>query len=267
MEKRKVAIITGAGRGIGAATAVELARRGYLLTLIDLQTPDVTAITSQAGCEKADVLSLAGDLTDLAFAQSTVEATWKRWGRIDALVNNASWREVVSMRHITVESWERTLRVGLTTPAFMARWAARYMEEQKSGVIVNISSVMAERAGGFSPAYIACKGAINSLTYELASLYGPSGIRVVGVSPGAIDTEMSRELTQPENTGVDPVKAYADDMIMLGRWGTPQEIAKAIAWLVSDEAAYITATTLSIDGGWMHQHFPNSLRRKQFSQL
>jgi NAD(P)-dependent dehydrogenase (short-subunit alcohol dehydrogenase family) len=264
MEKQKVAIITGAARGIGAAAAVELARRGYRLTLIDLLLPDVAAIASQAGCDQTNILSLTGDLSDLTFAESTVEATWKQWGRIDALVNNASWREVVSMRHIAIESWEKTLRVGLTTPAFMARWAARYMEQQKSGVIVNISSVMAEHAGGFSPAYIACKGAINSLTYELASLYGPSGIRVVGVSPGAIDTEMSRELTQP---GSDPVKEYSEDMIMLGRWGTPHEIAKAIAWLISDAAAYITATTLAIDGGWMHQHFPNSLRRSQFKQL
>ncbi len=185
MEKQKVAIITGAARGIGAAAAVELGRRGYRLTLIDRLSPDVAAITSQAGCDKTNVLSLTGDLADLAFAESTVEATWKQWGRIDALVNNASWREVVSIRHITIESWEKTLRLGLTTPAFMARWATRYMEQQKSGVIVNISSVMAEHAGGFSPAYIASKGAINSLTYELASLYGPSGIRMVYIEPGS----------------------------------------------------------------------------------
>ena len=117
------------------------------------------------------------------------------------------------MREITLESWEKkTLRVCLTAPAFMARWAAEHMEPRRSGVIINISSIMSWQAAGIAPAYIACKGAIDSLTYELASLYGPSGIRVVAINPGAIDTEMSRD--------------YRDDS---GQSVTDQEIPRCSA--------------------------------------
>ena len=264
MASAPIAIVTGASRGIGAATALELARRGYGVTLV-ARDPDALAEATRAVQQcGADALTLAGDLADLQFAESVVGTTMERWGRIDVLVNNAAWREVATMRTLSIESWERTVRICLTTPAFMARWTAVHMEARGSGVIVNISSMMSQAASGFSPAYVACKGAMDSLTYELAALYGPAGIRVVAVNPGAIDTAMSRGLSEDDVQADEDVRRFSEDMIMLRRWGTSEEIARAIAWVASEEASYLTGTTITLDGGWLHHHFPHSLKKKQF---
>src|SRR5206468_5769259 len=114
-------------------------------------------------------------------------------GRIDVLINNAAWRDLVTMRSISLDSWERTLRICLTAPAFFARAVARDMEKRRHGVIINVSSIMSQHASGIAPAYVAAKGGLDALTYDLAALYGPMGIRVVGVSPGAVDTELGKD--------------------------------------------------------------------------
>jgi 3-oxoacyl-[acyl-carrier protein] reductase len=265
MSERRVALVTGASRGIGAATAIELARRGYDAALVGRTAADLEQVAGQVRAGGGEALVLPCDLADLALAESAVRQTAKHFGRLDVLLNNAAWREIVTMRKITLESWERTLRVSLTAPAFLARWAAEEMAPRRSGVIVNISSMMSRQAAGISPAYVACKGALDSLTYELASLYGPAGIRVVGVNPGAIDTEMSRDYKDDQGQDMtDELNAYSKDMIMLGRWGRPEEIARLVAFVASDEASYINGTTLVADGGWMHQHLPLSIRRKQY---
>lgn len=266
MPSAPIAIVTGASRGIGAATALEFARRGYGVTLVGRDSTalsEATAAVQQCGVE---ALSLQGNLADLTFAESVVESTGNKWGRIDVLVNNAAWREVATMRTLTVESWEQTVRICLTTPAFLARWAAGHMESRGSGVIVNVSSMMSQSASGFSPAYIACKGAMDALTFELASLYGPSGIRVVAVNPGAIDTDLSRDLGDAETDVNAAVRQFSEDMIMLRRWGQPEEVARAIAWVASNEASYFTGATLLLDGGWLRQHFPYSLKHRQLPE-
>lgn len=261
-----VALITGASRGIGAATAEALARGGYRVALVGQDENALAASTRKVEARGVEALQLKGDLADLQFAESVVTSTVARWGQIDVLVNNAAWRELATMRTISLENWERTVRVCLTTPAFLARWAAAYMEPRRSGVIVNISSIMSQQAAGFSPAYIACKGALDALTYELAALYGPAGIRVVGVNPGAIDTAMSQGVSDATAQADDATRQFSEDMIMLRRWGKPEEIADAIAWVASDQATYLTGTTLVIDGGWQRQHFPYSLKQQQFPQ-
>jgi 3-oxoacyl-[acyl-carrier protein] reductase len=219
--------------------------------------------------DPASALLLAGDLNDLAFAEQAVQTTIDRFGRVDVLVNNAAWRELSTMREITVESWERTLRVCLTAPAFLARWCAADMERRNAGVIVNVTSIMAQQSAGISPAYVACKGGLESLTHELAALYGSKGIRVVAVAPGAVDTKLSRDVAEASPNRDDSLRRYSESMTMLGRWATPLEIAKVIAWVASDEASYITGTTLVVDGGWMRHHLPaplkTQLRPGQFS--
>lgn len=264
MTEKPVAIVTGASRGIGAAAAREFGRRGYCVTLA-AQTPEpLNALTDELGAAGIDALPLAGDLAQLSFAETVVEATAKRWGRIDVLVNNAAWRELGTMRTIDPNSWDKTIRICLTAPAFMARWAADHMERRRAGVIVNVSSIMSQQAAGISPAYIACKGGMDALTYELASLYGPSGIRVVAVNPGAVDTAMSRDMSPAESDAEQSVREFSENMIMLRRWAAPEEMARTIAWVASDEASYLTGTTINVDGGWHRQHLPYSLKRGQF---
>lgn len=262
MDQSRVAFITGASRGIGAATARLFAESGYRVALAATSVDSLSDVVAHITERGREALALGGDLADLDFAREAIEETVSKFGRIDALVNNAATRDIVSMRRITLESWERTLRVCLTTPAFLARWAAADMERRSQGVIINVSSIMSQQAAGISPAYLASKGGLDALTYELASLYGPVGIRVLGVQPGAIDTDLSRTLSEEE--AADELRTFAEDMIMLRRWAEPAEIARLILFLASDAASYITGTTIVADGGWLRQHFPLSLKQRHF---
>jgi 3-oxoacyl-[acyl-carrier protein] reductase len=200
---------------------------------------------------------------DLTFSEAAVRETARQFGRLDLLVNNAAWRELVSMRRISLESWEKTLRVCLTAPAFLARTAAEIMEPQKCGVIVNVSSIRAFQPDGLAAAYVATKGGLDSVTCDLAALYGRSGIRVFGIAPGAVDTALSNDYTDAagESITADLRRASEDD-IPLGRWAKPEEIARLIAMLAGDEASYLTGTTIIVDGGWTHNGTPRSLKRR-----
>jgi 3-oxoacyl-[acyl-carrier protein] reductase len=268
MNDKPVALITGAARGIGRETAFEFARRGYDLSLLDVLDEQLAATADEAGRLGANCLDDVCDLEDLDRAKACVTQTVERFGRLDVLVNNAAWRELKTMREISVESWERTLKICLTAPAFLARWAAETMEPAGRGVIINICSIMSQRGGGLAPAYVAAKGGIDSLTFELAALYGRSGIRAISISPGAIDTDLSGDYPDGEEPSSDdePVDAclrrWSTDEIPLGRWGQPEEIARVIAMLAGDDASYITGTNLTVDGGWSHGHFPRSLLRQ-----
>ncbi|MBP89767.1 MAG: oxidoreductase [Planctomycetaceae bacterium] len=268
MNDKPVALITGAARGIGRETAFEFARRGYDLSLMDVLDEELTATANESAKLGAECLPNVCNLEDLDRASDCVTQTIHRFGRLDVLVNNAAWRELKTMREISVESWERTLKICLTAPAFLARWAAEAMEEQQRGVIINICSIMSRRGGGMAPAYVAAKGGIDSLTYELAALYGRSGIRVVSISPGAIDTDLSGDYPDGEEPSGDEepmdakMRRWSTDEIPLGRWGQPEEIARVIAMLASDDASYITGTNVTVDGGWTHGHFPRSLLRQ-----
>lgn len=260
MSDQPVVLITGASRGIGAATAQAFSQAGYRMALVDIDGEGLDQIAATLATPN---LALAGDLTDFAFTETIVSQTVARFGRIDVLVNNAAWRELGSMRGVSLESWDRTLRICLTAPAFLARWAAADMELRKRGVILNVGSMMSLQAAGISPAYVASKGGLDALTFELASTYGSSGIRVVCIQPGAIDTELSHNMANSQRP--DELRDFSEDMIMLQRWGRPEEIAGTLVFLASDQAAYITGTTLTIDGGWQRQHFPLSLKQRNFA--
>lgn len=259
---KPLAIITGAARGIGRATALEFASRGHNLALLDVLADELRATAGEVEAAGAEVLAHPCDLADLAAVEAAGDAViaWSG-GRIDVLVNNAAWREVTTMREISVESWEKTLRICLTAPAFLSRRVASVMEPRGRGVIVQVSSIMSARGGGVSPAYVAAKGGLDSLTYELATLYGASGIRVLSVRPGAVDTELSNDYHAADATqSQDALRDWSHDAIPLGRWARPVEVARVIAMLASDDASYLTGTTITVDGGWSQAHFPGSLR-------
>lgn len=255
----RVALVTGASAGIGTAIAEEFAHRNYAVGIVGRDATRLDEVRRRIEAAGGRVLALAGDLGDLGFAESVVRKVVAAFGRLDVLVNNAAARELKTMREMTPAEWDRTIRVCLTSPAFMARWAAEEMEKQGGGVIVNVGSMMSRQAHGVSAAYVSCKGAMESLTYDLAALYGPVGIRVVTIAPGAIDTAMSSTLTNAptaDRQSGDPIRVFSESMAMLGRWGRTEEVAKAVAWIASDEASYLTGTTLVLDGGWSRMHMP-----------
>ncbi len=255
----RVALVTGASAGIGTAVAEEFAHRGYAVGIVGRDATRLDEVRRRIEAAGGRVLALSSDLGDLGFAESVVRQVAAAFGRLDVLVNNAAARELKTMREMTPAEWDRTIRVCLTSPAFMARWAAEEMERHGGGVIVNVGSMMSRQAHGVSAAYVSCKGAMESLTYDLAALYGPAGIRVVTIAPGAIDTAMSSTLTNTpaaDGRAKDPIREFSESMAMLGRWGRPEEVAKTVAWIASDEASYLTGTTLVLDGGWSRMHMP-----------
>lgn len=273
--KRPVAFLTGAAYGIGACAAVEFAAAGYDLALLSLPgvatagtEANSSALEQVAGrCRQlgARVEVFGGDVSDLCFAQSAVEATCARLGGVDVLVNNAAWRELVTMRHICPASWQKTLDVCLTAPAFLARWCAVSMEKAGAGVILNVSSINARQAAGSSPAYVAAKGGLDALTLELAALYGPAGIRVLGVSLGAVNTAMSADSVDGEGASLaEALRSFADDMIPLRRFASPEEAARTLLMLAGPQASYLHGTNVVADGGWSTNHLPHSLKRRQF---
>ncbi len=265
MNTSPVVMITGASGGIGAATASLFARKGYrcLLLAPDGEGLHKTAATvTEAG---AEVLLCPGDLCDLAYAKASVDQAVERWGRIDVLINNAAWREIVTMKQISQESWEQTLKVCLTAPAFLAKWCAAAMQDRRRGVILNISSIQSKFVAGISPAYVAAKGGLDALTYELATLYGPVGIRVLSLNLGAIDTELSRDYVSAEGENLsEQLRHFVEDMIPLKRYAQPEEIARCLFLFASDEASYLTGTCVEVDGGWFHQCSPYRFKQAQF---
>ena len=267
MSSKKVVIVTGASAGIGRAVAIKYAKEKYNLVLVALEGDQLSMLSKDLKAQYgADCLVCAGDLADAIFLRSIISQTIEKWNAIHVLVNNAAWRTIETMRSMELQTWERTLSICLTAPAFLAKWSAEAMERNNiPGTIINISSVMSERAGGISPAYSASKGALESLTYELAVTYGRSFIRVVCVQPGNVDTNMNSDYTSQSGENVSrQLSDHVNDLSPLPRAGTPEEIAEAIYWVSSENASFVTGITLKIDGGLSHNFNAYSVKKIQF---
>ena len=267
MNSKKVAIITGASKGIGRSTALKFAKNNYNVTIVGRNHEELEQLRVEIEHEiSGEVLVCTGDLAKEEFLEQIIEDTVQKWGRIDVLINNAAWRTIETMRSISLENWKKTIQVCLTAPAFLAKYVAAVMEEKKiAGVIVNISSVMSQRAGGISPAYLVCKGGIESLTYELAVLYGPKDIRVVAINPGNIKTNLSSDYTDEKGNNIsDQLGNHMNDNTPLKRAGTSEEIANVTYWLSTAEASFITGTTILVDGGFSHNFNAYAMKKLQY---
>lgn len=267
MNSNKVAIITGASKGIGRSTALKFAANNYNVALVGRNLEELNQLRLEIDKNyNMQVLICTGDLANEEFLRQVVAETVRKWGRIDTLINNAAWRTIETMRTISLENWESTIKVCLTAPAFLAKYAAAVMEElNMEGVIINISSVMSNRAGGNSPAYIACKGGLESLTYELAVLYGPRNIRVVSVNPGNVITDLSNDYLDEEGKNVSQkLIDHMNENTPLKRAGTPDEIANVTYWLSGTEASFITGTAILVDGGFFHNFNSYPLKKLQY---
>ena len=249
------------------ATAKKFAENNFCIALSDINEDGLNKVVEILEKEyQADCLVCHGNLEEINYIKNIVDQTIQKWGRIDVLVNNAVWRTIETMRTISLENWEKALRINLTAPAFLAKYVAHTMEDHKiPGVIINMSSVMSQRAGGNSPAYIACKGGIESLTYELAVLYGPKGIRVVAVNPGNIETSLSSNYKDETGNNIsEMLKDHMNDHTPMQRAGDPGEIANVCYWLSSVESSFITGTSILVDGGFFHNFNSYKMKKLQY---
>lgn len=239
----KFALVTGASRGIGRAVALRLAQEGARVAVnyrahADAAAEVVAAITAAGGQAEA----FAGDVSRAEGAKALVEAVAQAFGRLDILVNNAGMVRDGLLLTMDDEQWRQVLATNLDGAFFCCRAAARIMLRQRYGRIVNLSSVAGETPNRGQVNYAASKGGINALTRALAQELASKNITVNAVAPGMIETEMSQEVR--ELAGTEILKH-----IGLKRYGKPEEVAAAVAFLVSPDADYITGEIVRVDGG------------------
>ena len=254
----QVGIVTGGGQGLGKVFCHAFAEAGADIVVAELnpQTGPETVTEVQAKGRRA--LFVQTDVRDKASVQAMVDATVAEFGRIDVLVNNAGITYRGDVLTTSLADWQRVLATNLTSVFLCSKHAVPHIIEAGGGVVINVSSINAMRGTGHGLAYTACKGAIDAMTYDMAVRLGPHNIRVISLQPGAIDTEISRKYADTFD-GADAIHDFSLDMTPLGRWGRPEEMGKIIRFLASDDASFITNTTLLADGGWYRQCFPRSL--------
>src|SRR3989338_3726352 len=244
----KVALIAGAGRGMGKAHAKALAAQGATVVITGRDLAECEAVRKEIGGSAA---SFALDVSNAKEVDEVFTAVAEKFGRLDILVNNAGIYESKPALLLTEAEWERTIRINLTGQFFCAQRAAKEMAKNKWGRIVNITSIASGGVGiGFAGAahYVASKGGIIGMTETLAAEWAPLGITVNAIGPGAIDTPMAREPGKPLSKELE---TEIEARVPMKRIGRPEEISAAVVFLASEEASYVTGATLYADGGWL----------------
>ena len=251
----KVAVVTGAAQGIGRRTAEVLVERGYALALIDLREPadTVAVLTSR----NADVLAFAADIRSEDAVAEFARAVDSRWGRVDVLVNNAGISFIAPAETILMKDYRRVLEVNLVAPFLLAQTFGKKMLTAGRGSIINIASVAGLLGVADRAAYNASKHGLIGLTRTLAAEWGGRGVRVNAVCPGWVKTEM--DVADQADGGY--TDADITGRVPMGRFASPDDIARAVAFLSDDEASgFINGQALAVDGGWTADGSWESLR-------
>ena len=244
----KVAVITGARRGMGRTHALTLARAGAKVVLADISQEECEAVVQEIKKERGEAIAIKCDISSKTEVDNLIQKTVEKFGKIDILVNNAGICQFNPFLEMKEEDFKKVIDVNLKGYFLCAQATAKEMAKQKKGAIVNIASIAMGQAGaGFAGLthYCASKGGIVAMAEAMSLELAPLGIRVNTIAPGAIDTPMVAEVKQDMKT----LEASLAK-IPLGRMGKPEEISNAVLFLASDESSYMTGSVVVVDGGW-----------------
>ncbi len=248
------AIVTGAAQGLGLGMAEELARRGAVVTIADLQEEKAQSEAERLQTDGLEVHGARLDVTESTQVAELFNEVADKRGSLDILVNNAGLgQSVTPIVHLCDDEWLRVLNVTLNGAFYCAREAAKIMETQESGSIVNIASINGQEPAALVAAYNVAKAGVISLTRTLAMELAAYGVRVNAVSPGPVYTEFNRAVMAQRAASLSLTEADMVERVRtaipLGRWGEPGDIAAAVAFLCSPAAAWVTGEVLTVSGG------------------
>ncbi len=239
---KKVALVTGAGRGIGRTIALTLAQAGCRVVVNNLSTERNAAVVAELQTLGAEALGVVGSVDEPEIAEHAVKAGIDEWGRLDIVVNNAGINRDGLLARMSDEAWADVLRVNLTGAFNVIRAATRPMLRARAGRIINISSVVGRMGNAGQANYAASKAGLIGLTKATARELGSRGVTCNAIAPGFIDEGMTEDLSAE-------VREALLQQIPLGKLGSAADVAAAVVFLASDAAGFVTGQTLSVDGG------------------
>ena len=239
----KVAVVTGAARGIGLAISKKFLEEGYRIAILDIDQKTLSQTMKQV-FDTNNVLGLECDVAEPDQVDQSINRVVEEFGRIDVLVNNAGIAEFKPMLETTYEEWSRILAVNLNGPFICTQACAPIMLKNEGGSIVNIASISGLRASTLRIAYGTSKAALMHLTKQQAAELGNKGVRVNAIAPGPVDTAMAKKVHTAD------IRSDYHDVIPLNRYGLEEEIADAVWFLCSDSASYINGQIIAADGGF-----------------
>jgi NAD(P)-dependent dehydrogenase (short-subunit alcohol dehydrogenase family) len=244
--KNKVAVITGAANGIGLAIGEAFVKEGAVIIAGDIDEKKCTAEAERLGKDGAIILAIKCDVSHTEDVNFLIDSAINEFGRIDILVNNAAIAIKANIMEMPEADWDMLMNTNLKSIYRTIKAALPYMIKQQSGSVINISSTQAFRSWHDFTAYAGAKGAILSMTNQLAGQFGEDNVRFNSISPGAILTPMNEKRAREEGPGF---LFKSEAMHAMKRMGTPQEVAMAAVFLASDEAGFITGEDIKVDGG------------------
>jgi meso-butanediol dehydrogenase / (S,S)-butanediol dehydrogenase / diacetyl reductase len=243
--KGKVCIVTGGGSGIGRATCLLFAREGARVVVTDKRAEAADAVAAECRARGAEAIAVAGDVSKDGDAKRMLDETVRAFGRLDVLVNNAGYGFAGTVVDTDEEAWDDLMAVNVRGVYLCSKHAIPAMAKNGGGAIVNTASVVAAVGIRNRAAYCASKGAVIALTRAVAVDHVADGVRVNAVCPGTVDTPWVRRLVEEVGESLEALRARQ----LMGRLGTSQEVASAVLYLASDDAAFVTGTAFVIDGG------------------